>query len=149
MLKRSVHGHIECIWSAKSGQWSTPVFVDGSSISVNCLAPGLNYGQQAYEGLKGSQSSSYQAMLTQHQPSAATMAKYESSASINMPNASSTLAKQCPCRFSQSHSSQNASSKPSSATQPSCLQSAALRRFTFVLSCSDRVVSSMSCLPTK
>ncbi|TLD11455.1 hypothetical protein PspLS_11923 [Pyricularia sp. CBS 133598] len=47
-----VNGHIESHYSIKSGQWSPPRLVVNPYLQVHGLSPGLNYGQQAYEGLK-------------------------------------------------------------------------------------------------
>ncbi|OAA61756.1 branched-chain amino acid aminotransferase II [Niveomyces insectorum RCEF 264] len=49
---REVNGHIECHYSKKTGVWSRPVFVTDPFLRIHGMAPGLNYGQQAYEGLK-------------------------------------------------------------------------------------------------
>lgn len=45
-------GHVESTYSVKTGAWSSPSFVQEPYLRVHGLAPGLNYGQQAYEGLK-------------------------------------------------------------------------------------------------
>ncbi|KAF2472677.1 branched-chain amino acid aminotransferase II [Lindgomyces ingoldianus] len=45
-------GHAECQYDAKTGCWSEPVLVKDAYIKVHGLAPGLNYGMQAYEGMK-------------------------------------------------------------------------------------------------
>lgn len=47
-----MNGHVETRFRASTGQWSTPTLVPGTDISVSGLSPGLNYGQQCYEGLK-------------------------------------------------------------------------------------------------
>ncbi|KAI0483321.1 branched-chain amino acid aminotransferase II [Xylariaceae sp. FL0804] len=47
-----VNGHIECHYSARTGRWSAPKFVTDPFIRIHGMAPALNYGQQAYEGLK-------------------------------------------------------------------------------------------------
>ncbi|KAJ5675359.1 Aminotransferase lcsP [Penicillium macrosclerotiorum] len=48
-----VNGHVECHYSASgNGQWSAPRFVTSPFLSIHGMAPGLNYGQQVYEGLK-------------------------------------------------------------------------------------------------
>ncbi|KAK7987128.1 hypothetical protein PG988_002116 [Apiospora saccharicola] len=47
-----VHGHIEARFRLSTGTWSTPTLVSGTDISVSGLSPGLNYGQQCYEGMK-------------------------------------------------------------------------------------------------
>ncbi|KAI9885638.1 MAG: hypothetical protein M1823_002558 [Watsoniomyces obsoletus] len=49
---REVNGHIECHYSVKEKQWTDPRFVEDPYLKIHGLAPGLNYGQQAYEGLK-------------------------------------------------------------------------------------------------
>ncbi|OBT62941.1 branched-chain amino acid aminotransferase [Pseudogymnoascus sp. 23342-1-I1] len=49
---REVNGHIECHYSKKTGEWTAPKFVTDPFLRIHGMAPGLNYGQQAYEGLK-------------------------------------------------------------------------------------------------
>ncbi|KAH8881489.1 branched-chain amino acid aminotransferase II [Thozetella sp. PMI_491] len=49
---REVNGHIESHYSVKTGKWSDPVFVTDPYIRIHGMAPALNYGVQAYEGLK-------------------------------------------------------------------------------------------------
>ncbi|KAM7189485.1 branched-chain-amino-acid aminotransferase [Naviculisporaceae sp. PSN 640] len=49
---REVNGHIESHYSVKTGKWTTPKFVTDPYIRIHGMAPALNYGQQAYEGLK-------------------------------------------------------------------------------------------------
>ncbi|KAL8979307.1 MAG: hypothetical protein Q9205_005324 [Flavoplaca limonia] len=49
---REVNGHIESHYSVKISQWSSPTFVRSPHLSIHGMAPGLNYGQQAYEGIK-------------------------------------------------------------------------------------------------
>ncbi|CAK7219813.1 hypothetical protein SCUCBS95973_003947 [Sporothrix curviconia] len=49
---REVNGHIESHYSKATGVWSKPVFVTDPFIRIHGMAPALNYGQQAYEGLK-------------------------------------------------------------------------------------------------
>ncbi|TAQ88095.1 hypothetical protein B7494_g3575 [Chlorociboria aeruginascens] len=49
---REVNGHIESHYSVKTGQWSAPKFITDPYLRLHGMAPGLNYGQQAYEGLK-------------------------------------------------------------------------------------------------
>lgn len=51
-LDLSVNGHIETRYHLSTGQWTPPAFVASPDISVSGLCPGLNYGQQCYEGLK-------------------------------------------------------------------------------------------------
>ncbi|KAK3989921.1 glycosyltransferase family 20-domain-containing protein [Cladorrhinum sp. PSN332] len=49
---REVNGHIESHYSVKTGKWSPLAFVTDPYIRIHGMAPALNYGQQAYEGLK-------------------------------------------------------------------------------------------------
>ncbi|KAJ5608767.1 hypothetical protein N7528_009334 [Penicillium herquei] len=50
---RDVNGHVECHFSQSAGgKWSAPQFVASPFLQVHGMAPGLNYGQQVYEGLK-------------------------------------------------------------------------------------------------
>ncbi|EEP79620.1 conserved hypothetical protein [Uncinocarpus reesii 1704] len=42
----------ECEYTIKTGKWSEPRFVQDPFLRIHGLAPGLNYGQQAFEGLK-------------------------------------------------------------------------------------------------
>ncbi|WQF89209.1 Putative aminotransferase class IV, branched-chain amino acid aminotransferase II [Colletotrichum destructivum] len=50
--KNPVNGHVQSVFSIQTGQWSTPDFVESPVLSVHGLAPGLNYGQHIFEGLK-------------------------------------------------------------------------------------------------
>ncbi|KAG9238563.1 aminotransferase [Amylocarpus encephaloides] len=49
---REVNGHIESHYSLKTKQWTAPEFVRDPFLRLHGMAPALNYGQQAYEGLK-------------------------------------------------------------------------------------------------
>ncbi|CZT42893.1 related to branched-chain amino acid aminotransferase [Rhynchosporium secalis] len=49
---REVNGHIESHYSVKTGVWSKPSFVTDPFLRLHGMAPALNYGQQAYEGMK-------------------------------------------------------------------------------------------------
>jgi len=48
----SVNGHIESHFSVKTGKWTPLSFVADPYMRIHGMAPALNYGQQAYEGLK-------------------------------------------------------------------------------------------------
>jgi branched-chain amino acid aminotransferase len=48
----SVAGHVESHYSVKTGQWTSPIFIKDPYLRIHGMAPGLNYGQQCYEGLK-------------------------------------------------------------------------------------------------
>jgi branched-chain amino acid aminotransferase len=43
---------MESHYSVKTGDWSSPKFVNDPFLRIHGMAPALNYGQQAYEGLK-------------------------------------------------------------------------------------------------
>ena len=47
-----MNGHIESNWSKATGQWSPLRFVADPFMRIHGMSPALNYGQQAYEGLK-------------------------------------------------------------------------------------------------
>ncbi|KAL4744506.1 hypothetical protein BDW72DRAFT_188363 [Aspergillus terricola var. indicus] len=47
-----VNGHVESDFNYQTGTWSDPVFVQDHYLKVHGLAPGLNYGQQVFEGMK-------------------------------------------------------------------------------------------------
>ncbi|DAA74725.1 TPA_exp: Uncharacterized protein A8136_3041 [Trichophyton benhamiae CBS 112371] len=50
---REVNGHVESHFShSGDAQWSTPRFVKSPFLQLHGMAPALNYGQQAYEGMK-------------------------------------------------------------------------------------------------
>ncbi|KAL0938429.1 branched-chain amino acid aminotransferase [Colletotrichum truncatum] len=49
---REVNGHIESTYSVTTGKWSPLKFVADPFMRIHGMAPALNYGQQAYEGLK-------------------------------------------------------------------------------------------------
>ncbi|KAF6789720.1 branched-chain amino acid aminotransferase [Colletotrichum sojae] len=49
---REVNGHIESTYSVSTGEWSPLKFVADPFMRIHGMAPALNYGQQAYEGLK-------------------------------------------------------------------------------------------------
>ncbi|KAK3691694.1 hypothetical protein LTR37_018487 [Vermiconidia calcicola] len=49
---REVNGHIQSTYSKSTGQWTAPTFIESPFLSLHGMAPGLNYGQQCYEGLK-------------------------------------------------------------------------------------------------
>ncbi|EGD92028.2 uncharacterized protein TERG_08245 [Trichophyton rubrum CBS 118892] len=50
---REVNGHVESHFShSGDAQWSAPRFVKSPFLQLHGMAPALNYGQQAYEGMK-------------------------------------------------------------------------------------------------
>ena len=48
----TVNGHVESSYSLKTGIWSAPRFVIDPYLRIHGLCPGLNYGLQAFEGMK-------------------------------------------------------------------------------------------------
>jgi branched-chain amino acid aminotransferase len=58
---REVNGHVESIFShSQGGKWSSPKFVASPHLSIHGMAPGLNYGVQAFEGMKAFRTSNGQ-----------------------------------------------------------------------------------------
>ena len=51
-LKTVVNGHIESNYSKSTGQWTPLRLVSDPYMRLHGMAPVINYGQQAYEGLK-------------------------------------------------------------------------------------------------
>ncbi|KAH7017052.1 aminotransferase [Ilyonectria destructans] len=49
---REVNGHIESTYTKSTGKWTPLRFVADPFMRIHGMAPALNYGQQAYEGLK-------------------------------------------------------------------------------------------------
>ncbi|KAF2242771.1 branched-chain amino acid aminotransferase II [Trematosphaeria pertusa] len=49
---REVAGHVESHYSVKTGKWTALEFIEDPYLRIHGMAPGLNYGQQCYEGLK-------------------------------------------------------------------------------------------------
>lgn len=49
--EKKVNGHISVQWKSGSG-WGTPQFNTSPYINLHIAATGLNYGQQAFEGIK-------------------------------------------------------------------------------------------------
>ncbi|ATY62615.1 branched-chain-amino-acid aminotransferase 5 [Cordyceps militaris] len=49
---REVNGHIESTYTQSTGQWTPLRFVADPFMRIHGMSPALNYGQQAYEGLK-------------------------------------------------------------------------------------------------
>ena len=48
----AVNGHTESYYSTKTGQWTEPTFIADPYLKIHGMAPALNYGQQAFEGIK-------------------------------------------------------------------------------------------------
>ncbi|KAI9859650.1 MAG: hypothetical protein M1813_006581 [Trichoglossum hirsutum] len=80
-----VNGHIESHYSVKTGKWSEPEFITDPYLRIHGLAPGLNYGQQAYEGLKAFRDPSGQIRIFRPSQNAARMSHSTSFISIPAP----------------------------------------------------------------
>ncbi|KAL3417901.1 branched-chain amino acid aminotransferase [Phlyctema vagabunda] len=80
---REVNGHIESHYSVKTGVWSAPKFVTDPFLRIHGMAPALNYGQQAYEGLKAFRTPEDSIQIFRPQRNAARMA--HSAAFISVP----------------------------------------------------------------
>ena len=48
----TVHGHIESSYFVKTGLWSPPKLIKDPYLRVHGMSPALNYGLQAFEGMK-------------------------------------------------------------------------------------------------
>ncbi|KAH8665213.1 aminotransferase [Tricladium varicosporioides] len=70
---REVNGHIESHYSVKTKEWSAPVFVTDPFLRLHGMAPALNYGQQAYEGLKAFRTPNNEITIFRPQRNAARM----------------------------------------------------------------------------
>ncbi|MCJ1282187.1 hypothetical protein MMC26_001510 [Xylographa opegraphella] len=57
------NGHIESRYSPQTGIWSVPKLINDPYLRVHGLAPALNYGQQAFEGLKAHRSPADEILL--------------------------------------------------------------------------------------
>ncbi|KAA8642649.1 uncharacterized protein ATNIH1004_011594 [Aspergillus tanneri] len=78
----TVNGHVECRFDAAAGKWGAPTFVRDPYLRVHGLAPGLNYGQQIYEGLKANRNANEEILLFRAGKHAARMAHSASVVSI-------------------------------------------------------------------
>ncbi|RDW64127.1 hypothetical protein BP5796_10629 [Coleophoma crateriformis] len=71
---REVNGHIESHYSVKTGKWSSPTFIADPFLRIHGMAPALNYGQQAYEGLKAFRTPNNEIQIFRPQRNAARLA---------------------------------------------------------------------------
>ncbi|KAI0127099.1 subgroup IIIi aminotransferase [Xylariales sp. AK1849] len=92
-LDLPVNGHIETRYHLSTGQWTTPTLVANANISVNGLCPGLNYGQQCYEGLKAFRTPNDKITVFRPTFHAARMAR--SATSVSLPPPSEELFLEC------------------------------------------------------
>ncbi|OOF94193.1 hypothetical protein ASPCADRAFT_6884 [Aspergillus carbonarius ITEM 5010] len=77
-----VNGHVECHYDPATQTWGAPTFVKDPYLRVHGLSPGLNYGQQIYEGLKATRSPTNEILLFRAPKHAARMAHSASMVSI-------------------------------------------------------------------
>lgn len=89
-------GHIEVRHSQSRNSWTTPALVANPNISVHALSPGLNYGQQCYEGLKAFRTPSNKITIFRPEFHAARMAR--SAASVCLPPPPTDLFLECVSR---------------------------------------------------
>ncbi|KAI1843587.1 hypothetical protein JX266_010220 [Neoarthrinium moseri] len=92
-LDLPVNGHIETRFHLSTGKWTQPTLVANPNISVNGLCPGLNYGQQCYEGLKAFRTPSD--TITIFRPKFHTARMARSAASVSLPEPSEELFLEC------------------------------------------------------
>lgn len=88
-----VNGHIETRFHLSTGQWTAPKLVADPNISVSGLSPGLNYGQQCYEGLKAFRAEGDRITVFRPRFHAARMAR--SAGSVSLPAPSEALFLEC------------------------------------------------------
>lgn len=77
-----VNGHIESHYSVKTGQWTSPEFIADPYLRLHGMAPALNYGQQAYEGMKAFRSPNNEITIFRPKRNAARLAHSASFISI-------------------------------------------------------------------
>ncbi|KAK8109023.1 hypothetical protein PG984_014824 [Apiospora sp. TS-2023a] len=92
-LDLSVNGHIEIRHHLSTGKWTEPTFVASPNISVNGLCPGLNYGQQCYEGMKAFRNAANKITVFRPRFHAARLAR--SAASVCLPEVPEELFLEC------------------------------------------------------
>ncbi|WYZ36340.1 hypothetical protein EsH8_XII_000090 [Colletotrichum jinshuiense] len=71
--KNDVAGHVECTFNVEEESWTAPRFVKSPFLSIHGLAPGLNYGQQAFEGLQARRSPDGDILIFRPEENAARM----------------------------------------------------------------------------
>lgn len=89
----AVNGHIESHYTVKTGQWTAPEFIEDPYLHIHGFAPGLNYGQQAYEGIKAFRTPDDQIAIFRPAQNAERMA--HSAGFISIPPVSNSLFVKC------------------------------------------------------
>ncbi|CAL3961979.1 unnamed protein product [Diplocarpon coronariae] len=90
---REVNGHIESHYSVKSGAWSKPQFITDPFIRLHGMAPALNYGQQAYEGMKAFRSPNNEITIFRPNRNASRLA--HSAAMVSIPPVPEAIFSEC------------------------------------------------------
>ncbi|OAP62565.1 hypothetical protein AYL99_01792 [Fonsecaea erecta] len=80
-----MNGHIEAWYSETKCTWSTPSLVTNPGITVHGLCPGLNYGQQCYEGMKAFRTADNRIVVFRPHRHAARMARSAESVCLPPP----------------------------------------------------------------
>jgi branched-chain amino acid aminotransferase len=88
-----VNGHIECHYSKKTGKWTFPEFVTDPILRIHGMAPALNYGQQAFEGMKAHRTADGHILLFRPDMNAARLA--HSAAVASIPEVPESLFMEC------------------------------------------------------
>ena len=96
LIRDAVNGHIESHYTVHTGQWTEPTFVEDPYLRIHGFAPGLNYGQQAYEGIKAFRTPDNQIAIFRPSQNAERMA--HSAGYISIPPVPNSLFIQC-CRM--------------------------------------------------
>ncbi|KAI1613401.1 branched-chain-amino-acid aminotransferase 5 [Exophiala viscosa] len=89
----SVNGHVEATFTVESGSWSAPRLVSDPYLRIHGLSPALNYGMQAYEGLKAVRTPSNK--ITIFRPSFHWKRLNHSAETVSMPPLPESLFMQC------------------------------------------------------
>lgn len=89
----AVNGHIESHYSKTTGKWTAPQFITDPYLRIHGMAPGLNYGQQVFEGQKAHRTPDDKIILFRPQKNYARMA--HSSEVVSMPSVPESLFMEC------------------------------------------------------
>ncbi|PVH85707.1 branched-chain amino acid aminotransferase [Cadophora sp. DSE1049] len=90
---REVNGHIESHYSVKTGVWSKPEFITDPFLRLHGMAPALNYGQQAYEGMKAFRSPNNEITIFRPNRNASRLA--HSAAMVSIPPVPESVFSEC------------------------------------------------------
>ncbi|KAE9381262.1 branched-chain amino acid aminotransferase II [Stipitochalara longipes BDJ] len=90
---REVNGHIESHYSVKTGVWSKPEYITDPFLRLHGMAPALNYGQQAYEGMKAFRSPNNEITIFRPNRNAARLA--HSAGFVSIPPVPESVFQEC------------------------------------------------------